>query len=597
MATRFRARAVPIDASTGDKRRIATDYLSHQDLPMPGRWVRQDIGAHDNAVSVASGTGVEVADDGVWVTGHWLDDADPEKTPRLAEDVAEAMYLAREGIIGISVDLDDFEAVPVKVGTDDPISMEDLDDPDADMELLVTKGRIRSFTFVAIPAYAETNHTIEFLEDDEAVSEPENEVDEDEPELALTAAVSGSTDLPVAEREHPWDGPAAAKRVFDAYSTEDGGVDKAKAGRAFLWVDGDGSERGQYKLGYADLIDGELTIIPRGVAATAGGRGVNSAKGVDKEAVKSRICALYAKVRDAYDDWPACPFDRAEAASEDVEALTASLGAVYRADTFVAPEVNRLTPITYDYERGIAYGHIAPWGVCHEGISGVCVLAPKAQDYRDFHVRRVQTDDGVIYAGRLTAGGEHAPTTDDVTAHHVRQHHDEMTTVAYVRAQEDEFGIFVCGPIVAGLDAETLGILSRRKVSADWRETEVGLSMIEVLALKPGPREVSEPGFPVRAAFARGRQIALVASLVPEPQQPPLEVTVMPGVFPTAAVGQTFTIDMGEAFKTAYRTIKAEEAADTARLVEAQRVRGELAEAMRADAARVRDELAKTIGA
>lgn len=594
MGTRFRALAAPIDTSTGDERRFSPN-ITVAKLPLPLRWPREDVGAHDGAVTIGRIDSVDMADDEIWVEGELFDDVDPAVTPRLAEDVAHAMTLAREGVLGISVDLDDYEAVLVRKGSDDPMSEEDMMDPNMRAEMLITKGRIRACTLVDIPAFAETNHTFELFadENDEAVSEPEDEIDEDDPELALTAAVSGATDLPVAEREHAWDGPAAASRVFDAYSGADGNVDKTKAGRAFLWVDGDGTKRGDYKLGFADLLGGELTIVPRGVAATAGGRGVDSAEGVDKEAVKSRICSLYETVRKAYDDWPACPFDSSGTESEDVEALTASLGAVYPAHAFTVPEVKGLTAITYDYERGVAYGHIAPWGVCHEGISGVCVLAPKAQDYRDFHVRRVQTDEGVVYAGRLTAGGEHAPTTDDVTAHHVRQHHDVMTTVAYVRAHEDEWGIFVCGPIVAGLDAETMGILSRRKVSADWRETEVGLSMIEVLALRPGPREVSEPGFPVLAAFARGRQIALVASLVPEPA---LEVTVMTGFPPTLATGQTFTLDMGEAFKAAYRTIKAEEAADTERMVEVQRVRGELAEAMRADAARVRAELEQTIG-
>lgn len=603
MGTRYRALAAPVDVSTGDQRRFAADQITADELPMPLRSAREDIGAHDGAVVVGKIDGLEITPDEIWVEYEMFDDIDPARMPRLAEDVAEAMTLMDAGVVGLSVDLDDYEAAIVKEGTSEPVTPEMMDDPDAAVEMLITKGRIRSATLVAIPAFAETKGSIQRLgsvEDDEAVSEPDDEPDAN-PELALVAAVSGDTSLPVADRGLAWDGPGAAKRVFDAYSDASGKVDKSRAGRAFLWVDGDGSERGQYKLPFADLVDGKLTIIPRGVAATAGGRGVDSTDGVDKKALKSRICALYAKIRKTYDDWPECPFEGSKAAAEGMaslaaaaehEALTASTGALFSVDAFTPPvEINRLTRITYDWELGIAYGHVAPWDLCHEGIAGSCVLAPKDSDgaYRQFHAHRVETDEGTIYAGRITVGGRHPETHDGITAHHVRHHHDEMTTVAYVRATEDEFGIFVCGPIVPGVDEETKQILSRRKVSADWRETVDGLSMIEVLALGPGPKAVSEPGFPVLAGFAAGRQIALVASLMPAPT-----IEVAAGQVITADMVRA--LDMGEAFKVAYHTIKAEEAAEAERTAQATQLRVELAEVMSADAARVRDALAQAIG-
>src|SRR5690606_13414482 len=114
-------------------------------------------------------------------------------------------------------------------------------------------------------------------------------------DAGITASVSGSTDLPVLDdREAEWDGPAAASRIFNEYSDEEGNVDKSRAARAFLWVGGDGTKRGDYKLPFADIRDGELRIVPRGVAATAGGRGVDAADipASDKDAIKSRICSL-----------------------------------------------------------------------------------------------------------------------------------------------------------------------------------------------------------------------------------------------------------------------------------------------------------------
>jgi hypothetical protein len=127
-------------------------------------------------------------------------------------------------------------------------------------------------------------------------------------DLGLAAAVTGSTRLPVAGRELEWDGAGAMRRVFE---WADG--DTSRLSRAFLYRDEDADPQTQaaYKLGFADVIDGRLTIVPRGVAATAGGRGVNAADIPDdqKDGIRSRICMLYGRIRSEFEDWPACPFD------------------------------------------------------------------------------------------------------------------------------------------------------------------------------------------------------------------------------------------------------------------------------------------------
>lgn len=134
---------------------------------------------------------------------------------------------------------------------------------------------------------------------------------------ALAAAVTGDTDLPIAPRDMEWDGAGAARRVFDFYTDDDGNVDTEGVARAFLWrdPDADPTTRGAYKLGIADIVDGELRIVPRGVAATAGGRGVSAADvpADDVPRIEARICSLYDEIRDnddADETWPECPFTR-----------------------------------------------------------------------------------------------------------------------------------------------------------------------------------------------------------------------------------------------------------------------------------------------
>lgn len=175
------------------------------------------------------------------------------------------------------------------------------------------------------------------------------------------------------------------------------------------------------------------------------------------------------------------------------------------------------TPITYDFETGQVYGHIATWQTCHAGYSDVCITAPRDNgdpQYAAFNRFPIETEDGLVWAGRITAGGRHAGLS--LAADATMREYDAKQVVAHVRAYEDEFGIAVAGVLTAGIGEGEKAILSRRKVSGDWRETANGLSLLEVLALSPGPRAHSEPGFPVETFSRSGRQVALVASLGPD---------------------------------------------------------------------------------
>ncbi len=199
-------------------------------------------------------------------------------------------------------------------------------------------------------------------------------------------------------------------------------------------------------------------------------------------------------------------------------ALVAStaVAALPSISAFTMPRLTGPTPITYDRATGRVFGHVAAWKTCHVGYADVCVTPPRDDEGSDpqfgqFHRFPVETADGIVWAGRITVGGRHAAL--NLNASHATTAYDDKTVAAHVRAYIDEHGIAVAGLLEPGLTEGELAILERRKVSGDWRETAQGLTLVEVLALSPGPREHAEPGFPIPATFSRaGRQVALTAS-------------------------------------------------------------------------------------
>src|SRR5512139_1757208 len=128
MGTRWRGLLAPLGVSTGDGRRFKADGVTTRELPLPLKWQRTDEMGHDASVIVGSLESVNMAtvkeavgkkwisadaakaagmdDDtmGAWGEGELFDDAAPERLPRLAEDVQEALLLTQKGVIGPSVD-------------------------------------------------------------------------------------------------------------------------------------------------------------------------------------------------------------------------------------------------------------------------------------------------------------------------------------------------------------------------------------------------------------------------------------------------------------------------------------------------------------
>ncbi len=76
-------------------------------------------------------------------------------------------------------------------------------------------------------------------------------------------------DLPLADRSRRWNGGAAEKRVR-AWAGAQGGPNP-RYRKAHLWYDAANKDNfTSYKLLIADVIDGELVAVPRGIIAAAG---------------------------------------------------------------------------------------------------------------------------------------------------------------------------------------------------------------------------------------------------------------------------------------------------------------------------------------
>ncbi len=115
-------------------------------------------------------------------------------------------------------------------------------------------------------------------------------------------AVTTFQDLPLADRDRAWDGDAAEKRVRAWADAED--EPNAKYRDAHTWYDADNKDNfTAYKLLIADVVDGRLKAVPRGVMAAAGvmqgARGGVDIPARDVDRVKSHLAKYYKKMDDS----------------------------------------------------------------------------------------------------------------------------------------------------------------------------------------------------------------------------------------------------------------------------------------------------------
>lgn len=120
-------------------------------------------------------------------------------------------------------------------------------------------------------------------------------------------SVTAFQDLPLAHRDREWDGSAAEKRVREWAGAQDEPNEKYR--QAHIWYDKENKDNfTAYKLLIADVINGRLTAVPRGVMAAGavmqGSRGGVNLPARDIDRVKSHLAKYYAKMDDT------APWDR-----------------------------------------------------------------------------------------------------------------------------------------------------------------------------------------------------------------------------------------------------------------------------------------------
>ena len=114
-------------------------------------------------------------------------------------------------------------------------------------------------------------------------------------------SVTAFQDLPLTDRDRSWDGDAAEKRVRAWAGAEDEPNEKYRD--AHVWYDKEKKDNfTAYKLLIADVVDGKLVAVPRGVMAAAavmqGSRGGVDLPKEDIDRVKSHLAKYYAKMDD-----------------------------------------------------------------------------------------------------------------------------------------------------------------------------------------------------------------------------------------------------------------------------------------------------------
>lgn len=214
-------------------------------------------------------------------------------------------------------------------------------------------------------------------------------------------------------------------------------------------------------------------------------------------------------------------FENARVRLTSVYAVTASAVEIPvnpPVEWFADPQLKGRTRLTVT-DEGRVFGHLAPWGECHIGIQGQCVVPPQsATGYAWFQLGTLKCAEGCrIPIGTITMDTGHADKS--LGARAAASHYDNTgLAVADVAVGEDAYGIWVAGALRPSVTPEQARALGAARLSGDWRQVNGQLELIAALAVNVG-------GFPVfeEAIAADGSVQTLIAS-VPLEDEPPKRI-------------------------------------------------------------------------
>ncbi|MEC3995166.1 phage minor head protein [Actinacidiphila sp. DG2A-62] len=345
------------------------------------------------------------------------------------------------------------------------------------------------------------------------------------PEDEVTAAMSGDTDLPILkDREHEWDGPAAASRVLAWATGEDDKVDADRLGRAFLYrdPDRDPATLAAYKLGHADVIDNRLQIIPRGVFAVAavlqGSQGGADVPADEQDQLRHRVSDLYARLADALDD-PGlhAPWDddqTAAAAELEASAWTAMRDTdPMPAEWFREPTPEELPPGSggVHYAAGRIYGWVAQTGEPHAGFPGrnLTIESLGQIDTSHFLRAKFRLDNGrTIRAGAMTMNvGHHRDGAECETS--ACQFDDTRTVAGIVTVGQNDRGMWFSGAAAPWLSEWDRQVFAACQPSYHMKQGAGGRWQLRAVLSVPVPGHSSPL---LASAVAERSNLALAAS-------------------------------------------------------------------------------------
>lgn len=345
---------------------------------------------------------------------------------------------------------------------------------------------------------------------------------------ALTASATGSVDLPVAGRDAAWDGSAATSRVF---KWADG--DTSKLDRAFAYRDDDADPKtkASRKLGFADVVGGTLTIIPRGVfaaqAALEGARGGVDIPADQMGAVKNKLAAIRTHVDEETGGGQRSDMEAsAWSAMRDLPPMPAKwFSAPTDAELpFGGPGVN--------YRNGRIFGWVAQAGEAHAGFAKKVTIDGLGRiDTTHFLRQRFTLDDGsTIKAGAFTMNvGHHRDGAECETS--ACQFDDTRTVAGIVTVGMSDRGMWFSGAAAPWMSEWDRSVFLATQPSYHMKRGAAGDWQLRAVLAVPVPGHSS----PLMAAAVTQRsQLALTAAATMAEVEDAVDVAATTRVAPVA---------------------------------------------------------------